>query len=262
MNMNALDSFLQMKFLAWLLASARIAGIFTSAPVFSAQAIPLSVRIFGFLSLAYLSLPTLNDVVWINTSVWMVVIWSLGNFLLGVLMGTVASLALYAAMYAGEIFGIQMGFALAQVFDPEMREETPLLGQISFLLATYVFIALKGHLMLYKTLLLSYEKIPVTAPINVADLAQEMTRRVADIFSLGVQFGLPMIGFMLLVSLILGIMSRLIPQMNVFMIGLPLKTLAGIFMFAGLVGVWADVYGEVILKFIMGLERLIGVLSP
>lgn len=260
--MEAIESFLETKFLAWLLASARIAGIFTSAPVLSAQAVPLNIRLLSFLALSYLSLPAIKDVVWLNTSIWDVVLWSMSNFLLGVFIGTVASLALYAAMYAGEIFGIQMGFALAQVFDPEMREETPILGQLSLLLATYVFIALKGHMMLYKTLLFSYEKIPVTASVNFSELANEMLRRVGDVFLLGVQFGLPMIAFMLLISLTLGVISRLIPQMNVFIIGLPVKTLLGILIFAGLIWVWADAYGEVLMKFILDLDHLINTLSP
>ena len=99
--------------------------------------------------------------------------------------------------------------------------------------------------------------IPVTAPKRPWDLAPVLISKMGDLFSLGVQLGLPMIVFMLLVSITLGVVSRIVPQMNVFMVGMPLKVLVGLLMFVGLVGVWADVFGEILLKTVMDLGRLL-----
>jgi len=252
-----LRDFLETRFLAWLLGTARIAGLFVGAPFFAAMIMPLNVRIILFIAMGYMTLPLINDVVMTDISFVQMLGCALLNFLVGVFMGMISYIVFYAVQYGGEIFGVQMGFAMAMIFDPESRTETPMLGQLSYLLATYVFIAIKGHIMLYKVLAKSFVSIPVTAPKQPWDLAPVLIDKMGDLFSLGVQLGLPMIVFMLLVSITLGVVSRIVPQMNVFMVGMPLKVLVGLLMFVGLVGVWADVFGEILLKTVMDLEKLL-----
>jgi len=239
--------FLENKFLCWVLIVTRTAGMFTIAPFFADWFIPLQAKILLVVLLGWLSLPISNEIIPLQTPPTEIALALFGNYTFGLAIGFLAVLPIVALSVSGEIFGTQMGFAMSSVFDPQ-REEVPLPGEVLYTLGLVVFVALKGHLLIYQAVVDSLKLVPLSKTITNFDFALILTQKTTEMFVIAMKIGLPMIGFMLVVSIALGIISRLVPQMNVFMVGMPLKVLVGFILFVGMIPVWAEVFSQIAAK--------------
>lgn len=212
---------------ALLFAMVRIGAAFIAAPVFSAMAVPLPARIaltgaIGVLVLnvAHIAPPA--------------EIFSLATFLavaaealIGVAMGFVLQIAFAAPMVASEVISMSMGLGFANAVDPNSGHATPAIGTFLSLMLSLVFLAVDGHLVLVDLVVRSYAVMPPGAWI-----APERLLGIAMFggytFLAGLLLSLP-IGFLLLcLNLIVGMLSRAAPALNLFAVGLPASLLFGV----------------------------------
>jgi len=135
-----------------------------------------------------------------------------------------------AVQLSGQIFGMQVGFGIVNVMDPLSETQISLLGQFVFLVAILLFMALDGHHILVKIVASSYSVLPMGAFSFTEPLGMEVTKWLTKAFIIAYKIGLPMIFTLLLISVLMGIIARTVPQMNVFIVGLPLKIFVGLFM--------------------------------
>ncbi|MGB4200843.1 MAG: flagellar biosynthetic protein FliR, partial [Thermotogota bacterium] len=105
----------------------------------------------------------------------------------------------------------------------------------------FMFVLMKGPLILFQVLVESFRLVPLTIMRMDANFPLEFSTLMGNVLIFGLQIGIPMIFFMILVTFVLGIMSKLLPQLNVFIVGLPLKVLVGMIILVGLLPIWADV---------------------
>ncbi|RKX54149.1 MAG: flagellar biosynthetic protein FliR [Thermotoga sp.] len=233
-------NFLENKFLVWCLVISRISGLFIVGPLFSTAFIPAIVKILIILFLSWLVTPSIESFIPLDTPIIEIFLMSLSNFIVGLLAGLIANALLTAVAHMGEIFGIQLGFGVAEVFDPQTMTQTPLVSQFTYLMAVYIFTLMKGPNMILIAILKSFDDIPINfTDINFSTF-ENIARIGSQIFRIGLRFGMPLVVFMVVVSFILGILSKLMPQMNIFMIGLPVKILVGLVLFAGVFPILAD----------------------
>ena len=238
--MEHLTQFLEQKFLAWSMILSRVAGLFLATPLFSGWYIPVLVKVMLAVFLSWVILYGMpNVVVPLSTPPMYIAIGMFNNFTVGVVIGFMAFMLISATMSAGGIFSIQMGFMIASSFDPS-APDIPLLGNYVYLIAVYIFVELKGHLIFYQAVAESFEKFPVTMYGPNLSFIDIVIKKSPQMFVIALQLGMAIIAFMLLVTVLLGIISRLIPQLNVFMVGLPLKVLVGLIIFLGMIPVWID----------------------
>jgi flagellar biosynthetic protein FliR len=232
---------IQSKFFVWAMALSRIGGLMISAPFYSGWFIPTSVKVWLSVFLSWLIVYTTDYTIPMNTPLVHLVIGMVNNFILGTLIGFIAYMLISAVMSASGIFSIQMGFMIASSFDPSVPE-VPLLGNVVYLLAIYIFVSLKGHLILYKTISESFERIPPMMYGTNFSMVEFLIKKSGEIFVVALQLGMTIIAFMLVVTVLLGIISRLMPQLNVFMVGIPLKILIGLYLFLGMIPIWAEAF--------------------
>jgi len=255
-----LQGFVETKFLIWVLVLTRTAGMFTIAPFFSGWFIPISSKILLSVFLSWLVLPNIDEAIPLSLPITNLLLSMVGNYLIGLSIGLVALLPVVALSIAGEIFGTQMGFALSSVYDPQ-REEVPIIGEMLYVIGLFILVSLKGHMLIYQAVVDSLRLIPLKGTLEKFDFVNVLINQSEEMFTIAMKIGLPLIGFMLVVSISLGIISRLIPQMNVFMIGMPLKVLVGIILFVGLIPVWVDVISQIVSRLSNILWHFVGVLS-
>ena len=235
-----LVDFLENKFLVWCLVMSRISGLFIMGPLYGTAFIPATVKVLLVLFLSWLTLPSIEVVIPLDTPVMSIFLMTLSNFIVGLLAGFLANALLTAVAHMGEVFGIQLGFGVAEVFDPQTMAQTPLVSQFTYLMAVYIFTLMKGPNMMLIAILKSFEYIPVNF-MKVNFFTFESVARIGtEIFRIGLSFGMPLIVFMVVVSFTLGILSKLMPQMNIFMIGLPMKILVGLVLFVGIFPILVD----------------------
>ncbi|ONN27043.1 flagellar biosynthesis protein FliR [Thermosipho affectus] len=233
-----LYQFVETQFLNWGMLISRITGIFVISPLLSGRFIPSTVKAFLVLAFSYSLLPQ-ESVIALDTPVLHIVLSLLNNFIVGFAIGLLAYMIFGAFAVAGELLGIESGFGLATSMDPTM-EESPIIGQLIFLLAIFVFISLNGHLLIYEAVVDSIKVFPLNLDFLDFGFVKFITSKFIELFFVALKIGLPVIGYMFIVNVLLGILSRLVPQMNVFMVGIPLKSILVFLIFLGMVPLWAE----------------------
>ncbi|MCW5724081.1 MAG: flagellar type III secretion system protein FliR [Maricaulaceae bacterium] len=169
--------------------------------------------------------------------------------IIGLMIGAVARLFLTAASVAGQVIGQQSGLAMAQAFDPTQGQQGALMGQFLNLTFVLLIFATNLHHLLLQAAHGSYMLFPAGAPPMVADMTAWALNAFVDAFRIGVQIAAPLIVFGLLFYLSLGVLSRLMPQAQIFFIALPSNIMAGFFITAIALGTMAVVWLERIERF-------------
>jgi len=218
------------RFFDFVLVLARTATLVAVMPVFSGRHVPAQVKVLASAALALLITATIpSSGVSLDAGLLLVLLVA-REAVIGLALGTVASLIFHAVEYAGELAGMQMGFAIAGVLDPQSGRQVPLLSKFQSTLLTLMFLAIGGHLFVLRGLLDSFLVLPggvltlgVGGPLALVQLFGKM-------FTIGLQVAAPATIFLLLVNVCLGVIARLVPQMNVFIVGFPLMITCGLLM--------------------------------
>jgi flagellar biosynthetic protein FliR len=217
----------------WLVAMIRPGAAFFAAPVFGMASVPVQLRLVvslavGMAGLAAVPFQLPPDGV---TSVAGVVL-VLGEILAGAALGFAVQIGFSAALLAGETIGNTMGLGFAQMIDPHSGASSPALGQFLSIVATFLFLAIGGHLSLATIIVDSYRALPVGSALPAAASLRGLVMFGGDVFAAGLSIALP-VGFaLILVQIVMGMLSRSAPAMNLFAVGLPATLLAGLILMA------------------------------
>jgi flagellar biosynthetic protein FliR len=128
---------------------------------------------------------------------------------------------------AGELIGLQMGLSFAVFYDPQNAGQSSTLAEFLGLLATLIFLAMDGHLMVLSVLVESFRLLPVGAAPLAASGLRDIVAWAAIVFSAGVLLALPLIAALLVTNIALGVITRAAPQLNLFAVGFPVTIVMG-----------------------------------
>jgi flagellar biosynthetic protein FliR len=157
-------------------------------------------------------------------------IYVLKEALVGLSLGFVAILIIYTVQVAGAFIDFQMGFLIANLVDPQTGAQIPIIGNLKFFLTLLFLLSIDAHHLLIEGVIRSYHLVPVDQyfiAIGSGPTAWLVTHVFADMFLSALQLALPIVGALFLVDVSLGILARTVPQINVFIVGLPLKIFTG-----------------------------------
>lgn len=216
------DAQLQAWLAAFLLPCFRILALFSAAPVLSLRAVPARARIGLSLLLAAAIVPSVAAPVQVDLLSSAALGFVAQEVAVGLSIGFAARLVFAAFDLAGEVIGLQMGLSFAGFFDPSTGGQGTAVGSFLNTTATLMFVALNGPLLLIAATLRSFATLPV------GQVPFEFVRRFdpvalgAEVFALGLLIALPFLAMILFVNLLLGVMSRIAPQLSLFSIGFPI----------------------------------------
>jgi flagellar biosynthetic protein FliR len=225
-------SFTDAQLMAWLTPILwpflRALALMTSLPVFSQRSVPMRVKVAlaFFIALAsQASLPPMPVIPLDSPLAWIVV---LQQVLIGVSLGFAVRVVFAAVEFAGEIIGLQMGLNFAGFFDPVTASQGTASGRFFGTMVAFLFIIINGHLAIIAALIKSFNAFPV-GPEPFAFLrAVQPQVWGAEVFAIGLWIALPLVGMLLFVNLVLGVISRVAPQINIFAIGFPITLGVGL----------------------------------
>jgi flagellar biosynthetic protein FliR len=212
---------------ALLFAMVRIGAAFIAAPVFSAVAVPLPARVAlsGAIGVLVVNVTHIHPPAEMFSLVSFVSIAS--EALIGLALGFVLQIAFSAPMVASEVIGMGMGLGFASAVDPQNGHATPALGQFLSILLTLLFLSVDGHLVLVDLVVRSYEVMPPGAWLSPERLLG-IAMFGGYAFLAGLLLALP-VGFLLLcLNIIVGMLSRAAPALNLFAVGLPASLAVGV----------------------------------
>lgn len=203
----------------------RILAMLATAPVFDNRTIQRRTRVGLAALIAILMMPLLPAPPVLSSAQAIPVL--LQQILIGVSMGFSMRLVFAAFEMAGDLLGLQMGLAFAQFVDPARGGQTPLIGSFLGVLASLVFLVIDGHLLVIAAVVQSFELIPIGANLSVVN-PQNIAMAGSIMFMLALQISLPVLAAVLISNIVLGILARAAPQLNVMSIGFSITIGAGL----------------------------------
>ena len=212
----------------YLLVFSRVGGALAAAPMFGSLNVMPPVRI-GLTALTALLLAPVVGPAPAVMGLWDGVLALIAEFVVGVMLGLLTYFVFVAVQLAGQIVDIQMGFGIVNVIDPVTSNQVSVMGQVKFLIAILVFLAVDGPHMVLGALGDSFRLIPLGEGSLGSAGWQVFSGRFGDVFTLAFRFSAPVMGALFLTNLALGVLARTVPQMNVFIVGLPISIAVGLF---------------------------------
>ncbi len=209
---------------AFLICLARVLSLVTALPLFGSQQVPARVRLGLGVLLALLVFPVVGETLPRQELSALALAVLIGReVILGFMVGFVGRLIFTAVEMGGAVVGYQMGFAAANVFDPQNQSQISLISRFQSTLALLIFMALDAHYLFFEAMVRSFRILP-PGDLNLGGEAVPFLLRLAgDMFTLGVQLSAPILAVLLMSGFILGILARIFPQLNVFLLSFPIN---------------------------------------
>jgi len=256
--MTSLFDVTQVQLETFLLSLFRCAGLMTTAPILSQKTFPIQLRFALSMILAVLIFPFAKPAGFVSPDNLMSLLGvGVTEFLLGALIGFIFYLLFVGVQFAGGIIGFQIGFAIVNVIDPSTSQNVSIIGQFQFLIATLVFLIMNGHHMMISGMIDSFKIVPMATVHFSFSAIQEMIRISAGVFVIAVKIASPVMLALILTDSALGILSRTVPQMNIFIVGFPLKIMIGLFVVGLSLPIMVYVFQGSLVKLEDGLSEIV-----
>lgn len=224
-NLLSLDASQWMFFILILIRSL---GIISTAPIYGSLNIPIQVKIGLSLIIALLIQPFIPPylVQLDKLNVYLVLVAQ--ELSIGLVLGMVGRFFFAIIHFAGELAGFLMGFSVASVFDPQTQQQISIISQFQNIIATLVFLLFDAHHQVIEAIIYSYEVIGPGKVILAQPLFAEIIKLTADVFTIGLQIGAPLVVSMMVANISLGLLSRAVPQINIYVVSFILPILMGL----------------------------------
>ncbi len=235
---------------------ARMMGIVFLFPFFSYQGIPFTLRLWLSLVVALLIFLSLEAQPELDFRGPLEMVLLIGKeVLVGLALGYLVNMMFQVFLNAGQMVDLKSGLMLSGVFEPQFGSRVTFMGQFYYLLALVFFLTLNGHHYFIRSLAESYVLIPIEAPLMGQAQAGGLIRLFADMFALSFQLVAPIIIILMVVDISLGLIAKTVPQVHVFILGLPLKIALSMLLFAMLVPVFGVVWEGLTDRFVLYLNQ-------
>jgi flagellar biosynthetic protein FliR len=226
-TLNILDAALG-QLQIFMLEAVRISSIFLTAPLLGSRNTPALVKIsFSFL-LAMLLYPVLDKTAVLPADTLSYFLLIFKQVMVGVAIGFAAYILFAAIQLSGQIIDLQMGFGIVNVLDPMSNTQVSIIGQFQFILGMLIFLSINGHHYLFQAVTDSFRFVPLTSAGITEATMNKFTDLFYNLFMIAFKIAGPATLALILTNVTLGLIARTIPQMNVFIVGLPLNILVGL----------------------------------
>jgi flagellar biosynthetic protein FliR len=213
----------------FLLVFMRMSGAIIFNPIFGRSNIPATLKGALSLACAYLVTSTLGQSYEMNSMVQFG-ISCVSELVIGIAIGTIISGLFSVVLVAGEMIDLQMGFSMATFYDPKSGVNMPIIGSFFNALLILVFFASNAHLTMFNLLTDSFRAIPAGTGYPTVQSAQFIVSMGKDIFEMGIRFAIPILAVEMIAQIMMGVLMRAVPQINIFTVGIQIQTIIGIVM--------------------------------
>jgi len=211
-------------FQRFLICLARVGALMGSMPVFSGAQTPVRIKAGLALVFTLVVFPVVAPLLpHISFEPFTLGVLLIKEAMLGAMVGFVARLMFTAVEFGGAIIGYQMGFAAANVFDPQNQRQSSLIAQFQSVFAVLIFLAVDGHHLFLRALVESFRMLPPGSENLSGAAIPYLMELTSKMFVLAVKLSAPILSVLLVSALAMGVMARVFPQLNVFMLSYPVN---------------------------------------
>lgn len=238
----------------------RMSGFILLNPILGRKNIPAQVKggmviVFTLLVYSFSSAQVPEPVNSVEYAVLLI-----KEFAMGYVIGFVMELFFLIITFAGSIIDYQMGLSMATIFDPQSNAQIALSGSIYHTYFMLLFFAVDGHLALFKLLITSAEAVPYGQVVFGTQVAWSMVEIFIQCIIMAVKFAIPIVAIQFLAEIAVGILMKIIPQINVFVVNIQAKLLIGLLMLVFLFSPMSDYLGDIISQMLLTVESTIRLL--
>lgn len=244
-------------FVLFTLILMRMSGFIIFNPIFGRKNIPIYIRagmiIVLSLSVYSFSKAEIPDIA--NTLVYGVLL--LKEFAVGYVLGFIIQLFDFIVTFAGGIMDFEMGLSMSSIYDPQNNTQIPLSGQIFSIYYVLLFFAVDGHLALMQILLTSADVVPFAKISITSETFQAVIAIFYQCVVLGVKFAFPLLAIEFLTEMGVGILMKIIPQINVFVVNIQAKILIGVLMLIFLFSPMTDFLKNLVPQMMDSIQKVL-----
>lgn len=226
-------------FKLFALVLARFSGLVVSAPVLGSANFPMMGKA-GLSALAALIIvPAISGAgTPLPDSPIAFAMLAIGEIMVGLILGFIMTLVFASIQIAGQIIDLQTGFGMMNVFNPALETQFPVFGFFMFIVAVLYLLAINGHHLMIRALVSTYNHVPVGGFAAKPALLLELAGAGQGMFADGLILAAPLAAAMLLAYATLGLLSRVVPQIHLFVVGFPLTIAIGLLLMSLVIGVF------------------------
>ena len=256
--LETLQNLLPLQLDVFLLLMLRVSALIFTSPIFGRRNIPAMVKIGFCLLLTYIlyvSYPMAAPLDY-GGSVFVYGFMCLKELAFGLILGFVTTAFFGLVFTSGQIIDMHMGLGMAGVTDVQNEIQVPMVGNLLNLILILAFFGVNGHQMLIRILSITVKQIPLGQVVISPDIGLAAAEVFALTFLLAVNVAMPVIAAALLGEVAMGILLRTVPQMNVFVVGIPVKLLIGLLMLLVMMPVFVGFTGTIFSNMYTAIEQL------
>lgn len=245
MTLSLLDHFVLSTLSAFLLIVCRVGSAFLAMPGFSESDVPTRIRLIFALGLSLALTPLLeNKMPALPGSALALFVLMAGEMLIGIFLGLLVRTLLTVVHAAGNMIATQSALSVAAAFDPTSANQSAVVGNLLSLMALTLFFALNLHHLMIAAVVQSYDVFSPGILPNLSDMATLQSRMLSDCFRLGMILAGPHIAYSLIFYLAGGLMSRLMPNFQVFYVLMTLQIALGLMLLFAIIPVLAQTFAN------------------
>lgn len=246
----------------FVLVMARLSGMVVAAPFISTIPCPPQTKAILVFLVAFIMYPMVaasaTGAVFSGVlDLPSLIILLLKEVAIGALIGFCANLIFVGIQMAGQMLAMQMGLAISDVLDPVTQQNVPVLGQFYMFIACLTFLFINGHVWLFSSIYNSYKIVPIDYNfIFSGPLVEKVIFLTGQIFNIAFELIVPIYAVLIITAMVLGLMSKALPHMNVFMVALPIKIFIGLALMAMFIMPTANYLAGVMENFLKGIDSM------
>jgi flagellar biosynthetic protein FliR len=222
-------------FILVLLIFLRITSAFIAAPIMGHKAFPVIPKLFLAFLISYMVFLSIKtSELHIEFSLWWISITAIKEILSGLILGFMLNLVFYGISYAGTLIGFEMGLAVDDVFNPMEDSHNNVIGEVIYIGAILIFFMINGHHYIIRGVVQSFQLVGIGDFSFSQPLYKLIVKYSAAVFVIAVKIASPIIVSFFLVNIAEAILSRVIPQMQIFFVTQPLRIGLGFFLMVAL----------------------------
>lgn len=203
-------------------------GFFIVVPIFFPKGFPNIAKIAFTLVMAYILIPGINYTGINLVSNYSLIALAANEIITGLTLGFITNLVFFSIRMAGQFIDIQIGFSMINMFDPSTSSNSTLLEHVLYWCSLVLFFTIDGHHMLIRALVESFNAINLGKFILGGDSINVIINAFVQFFALGLKIAIPLVLIILITDITLGLIGRTVPQMNLMILGMPIKILVGL----------------------------------
>lgn len=238
-----LEQYLPTQVFIFVLVFVRIAAIVMLLPGIGETFISMRIRLFFAVVLTLVIAPVVENFLPLEPpTAGALGLLVISEIVIGLYLGLIARILLLTLDTTGRVISFSIGLASAQVFNPSSSSQATLPGLILTMLGILMIFVTNLHHLMITAMVDSYQSFEPGRPLPVNDMGEAITLLVAQSFKIAVQLSAPFLIFSLLFFVALGVIARLMPQMQIFFVGLPVQIAVGVFMLSAILMVMMEVF--------------------